>query len=110
MKKWIRPEPTKDSSGMFQSNRPPKVDTPAISDISIGSLLDDGLLALYREIKNLSSMSENGKLDPASARDLRDHLKLLFELKDREEQLLRGMSDEDLETQAKEVLGKRDAD
>jgi hypothetical protein len=102
-KRYIRPEPTKNDSGMFQSNRP-KTDTPDISEISISSLLDDGLITLYREIKNLSALSENGKLLPQDAKDLRDHLKLLFELKDREDQLLRGLTDEELETKAKEVL------
>ena len=82
----------------------PKFETPPISEISISSLLDDGLLTLYREITNLKRLSVNGKLSSADARDLRDHLKLLFELKDREEQLLRGMTDEELESQAKAVL------
>jgi hypothetical protein len=69
---------------------------PLISDISVDSLIGDGLLALHREIKNLLIFSARGKLDPASARDLRDHVKLLFEIKDRENDLLKSLTDEQL--------------
>lgn len=71
-------------------------ETPLISDISIDRLLDDGLLALQREMKNLLRLSANGKLEGPDARDLRDTVKLLFELKDRENALLKGMTDEQL--------------
>lgn len=81
----------------------PSDDTPA-SDISIQRLIDDGLVALNREIKNLLTLSARGKLEATNARDLRDHLKLLFELKDRENDSLRGMTDEQLEQQAKALL------
>lgn len=79
-------------------------DTPA-HDISVTRLIDDGLVALNREIKNILILSAKGKLDAPTARDLRDHLKMLFELKDRESESLRGVSDEDLEKQAKAILG-----
>jgi hypothetical protein len=75
----------------------PEVKTPLISDISIQRLIDDSLMILYREVRNLSILSAKGKLDANSARDLRDHLKLLFELKDREAESLKGMSDEQIE-------------
>lgn len=78
-------------------------DTPP-SDISVARLLDDGLLVLHREIKNLVYASSKGKLSAADARDLRDHLKLLFELKNRENESLRGLTDEQLEAKAKEAL------
>lgn len=80
----------------------PKVADPI--DISVVRLIDDGLLVLYREIKNLMILSVNGKLESNDARDLRDHLKLLFELKDRESESLRGLTDEELKEKAKEVL------
>lgn len=70
---------------------------PAISDISIDGLIGDGLLALYREVKNLLMLSARGKLDPNAARDLRDHLKMLFEIKDREKELLAALEDTELE-------------
>lgn len=70
---------------------------PVVSDISIDSLIDNGLLVLYREVKQLLALSSKGKLASPDARDLRDHLKLLFELKDREGDTLKNLSDEELE-------------
>ncbi len=104
MKRYVRPEPTKDGNGMFQSNRPVPAEAPLVSDISINSLIEDGLVILYKEIKNLMGLSDKGKLTPPDARDLRDHLKLLFELKKQESDLLQGLTDEQLEEQAKKVL------
>lgn len=79
----------------------PKVPDIPIADISIQRLIDDSLLVLYREVKNLMILSVKGKLDAADARDLRDHLKLLFELKDREADSLKGLSDEELKARIK---------
>lgn len=80
----------------------PKIADP--TDISVARLIDDGLLVLYREIKNLMMLSVNGKLEPNDARDLRDHLKLLFELKDREGESLRGLTDDEIKIKAQEAL------
>ncbi len=99
MKRIVHPSTPKGSEP-----RLPEVDMPILSEISVSRLIDDALLALYREIKNILALSVHGKLEPNHARDLRDHLKLLFELKDRENELLHGMSDEELETQAKAAL------
>lgn len=79
---------------MVQMNMPPE--PPEVGDISVQRLIDDSLLALSREVKNLLVMSAKGKLGAAEARDLRDHLKLLFELKDREDDQLSGLSDDEL--------------
>lgn len=84
----------------------PKVADP--TDISIARLIDDGLLVLYREVKNLMMLSVNGKLEPNDARDLRDHLKLLFELKDREGESLRGLTDEEIKVKVQEALSEQD--
>jgi len=73
------------------------------SDVSIERLIELGLIALDREIRNLTAASSKGKLDTAAARDLRDHLKLLFELKDRENEFLKGLTDEELQV----ILDKR---
>lgn len=73
-----------------------EIEVPLVSDISIQRLIDDSLTVLYREIKNLMKLSVPGKLDPNDARDLRDHLKLLFELKEREKERLDGITDEQL--------------
>ena len=70
--------------------------SPTIGDISVQRLIDDSLLALSREVRNLLTLSSRGKLEASDARDLRDHLKLLFELKDRENESLRGVTDEQL--------------
>lgn len=74
----------------------PIVPDPVISDISVDSLISDALLVLYREIKNLLMASAKGKLDANGARDLRDHTKMLFEIKDREGRDLSALSEDDM--------------
>lgn len=69
---------------------------PKLGDISVQRLIDDSLTVLAREVKNLLMLSSKGKLTPPDAKDLRDHLKLLFELKDRESDLLNGMTDDEI--------------
>jgi hypothetical protein len=83
-----------------------KVIDPPLSDISVQRLLDDALLALYREIKNLLLLSAKGKLSPTDARDLRDHSKLLFELREQEKDSLRHLTDDELAAKAKEALSE----
>ncbi len=85
----------------LSSTRAPEIPK---SDVSIDRLLEDGLYILYREIKNLMIVSARGKLEPNDAKDLRDHLKLLFELKERENEQLRGLTDEQLHDKAKAAL------
>lgn len=86
------------------TDKPEAIIAPPISDISVQRLIDDGLVVLYREIKQLMMLSAKGKLEPNSAKDLRDHLKLLFELKDREGESLRGLTDEEIRAKATEAL------
>lgn len=95
--------PSNPSTTSMQAPKERPAD-PLISDISVDGLIGDGLLALWREIKNILRLGANGKLDAATARDLRDNLKLLFELKDREKSLLGDMTDEELQSKAKAVL------
>ena len=64
----------------------------AISDVSIDGLIGDGLLCLDREMRNLKFATAKGKLSATEAKDLRDTVKLLFELKDREAALLEALS------------------
>ncbi len=92
-------EPT-DLSGIVAK----EIATQTLSDISVARLIDDCLVVLHREVKNLLMLSVKGKLDPNDARDLRDHLKLLFELKSRESESLRNLTDDELETAAKQAL------
>lgn len=83
---------------------PPPEPEVLLSDISVDKLLDTGLLILQREIKNLASLSASGKLEANDARDLRDTVKLLFELKEREAKSLSSLSDEELASKAKAAL------
>jgi len=88
--------------------KPPATLNEYVSDISVTRLIDDGLLAIHREMKNLLMLSAKGKLDAAQARDLRDTVKLLFELQARENDSLRGLTDEQLKEQAKAALSDQD--
>lgn len=91
-----------DLSGLIAK----EINPPPLSDISVSRLIDDGLIILYREMKNLLALSVSGKLDPNDAKDLRDHLKLLFELKTRENESLLQLTDEQLKVRAAEVLAE----
>lgn len=91
MKRYSKP--TTDLSPL----KTPEVQVPIVSEISIQRLIDDCLGILYREVRNLSTLSSRGKLEAPDARDLRDHLKLLFELKAREDATLAGLSDTEIE-------------
>lgn len=85
---------------------PPVMDDQPLSEVSVDRLIDNGLTVLQREMKNLLSQSARGKLDAASARDLRDTVKLLFELKDRESDLLKGKTDDELKAMGVDDAGK----
>lgn len=102
MKRYAKPMTDIKSAVESTEMTPP----PPMSEISIARLIDDGLVALHREMKNLLTMSAKGKLDSANAKDLRDHMKLLFELNSRENESLRGISDEELKEQAKVALSE----
>ena len=75
----------------------PEIEVPIVSEISIQRLIDDCLTILYREVRNLSILAARGKLEAPDARDLRDHLKLLFELKTREDATLSGLTDDQIQ-------------
>lgn len=87
-----------------------EIEVPLVSDISIQRLIDDSLTVLYREIKNLMKLSVPGKLDPNDARDLRDHLKLLFELKEREKERLDGITDDELKIVLSDMIKEMSSD
>jgi hypothetical protein len=96
MNRSSKPKQLTDLSVLAQ----PKTPDPLLSEISVDKLIDDCLLVLHREIKNLLKLSVPGKLDANDARDLRDHLKLLFDLKERENAMLKGLTDDELKTLA----------
>ena len=78
----------------------PKPADPAISDIAVDGLIAKCLLILHREVTNLLMLSAKGKLDDKSARDLKDTTKLLFELRDREKDILEAMDEDDVKKAA----------
>jgi len=92
------------NTDLTEYNKAKSQDPASLSDISVARLIDDVLLALYREVKNLLILSAKGKLEATMSRDLRDIVKLLFELKDRENESLRGLTDEQLKEKVKEAL------
>lgn len=94
--------PNKPSTTEMQAPKRSNPD-PLISDISVDSLIGDGLLALHREMKQILALGAHGKLDAPTARDLRDHVKLLFEIKDREKSLLDDLTDEELAEMVKTI-------
>lgn len=107
MKRYAKPNTdvsTWQQKAESSSDESAQLPPSAIGDISIDRLIDDGLIALYREVKNIVALSAKGKLDAPTARDLRDHLKLLFELKEIENAALRSLSDEQLKERAKQAL------
>ncbi len=85
----------------LNSTKAPEI---AKSDVNVDRLIEDALYILYREIKNLFMLSSRGKLDAANARDLRDHTKLLFELKAQINESLRTLTDEQLKAKATEAI------
>ncbi len=98
MKRIVHPPKTITQVSLEEEvKRQSAVKDVASTDISIDRLLTDGLLGIYREVKNLLYLSAKGKLSSSDAKDLRDTVKLLFELKDREKDLLENLSNEDLE-------------
>lgn len=99
MSKWI-PKPATTIPAKEE------IVVPPIHDISVQRLIDDSLVILYREVRNLMILSARGKLAPNDARDLRDHTKLLFELKEQESESLKDLTDEQLETLLEERKNK----
>jgi hypothetical protein len=83
---------------------PTKAPEIAKSEVNVDRLIEDALYILYREIKNLFILSAKGKLEAADARDLRDHTKLLFELKVQINEALRNLTDDQLKAKAEEAL------
>lgn len=68
---------------------------------SIDELTVKTLEILRREIQNLMMESSRGKLESSSSRSLVEYIKLLGELKKKEQDLLNEMSDEFLEKLSK---------
>lgn len=91
-------KPLEDTS--FKSPAAPYKD-PAIADISIDDLLGKSLLILYRETRHLLGSSKEKKLSKDDAACVRDNIKLLQELKKREQEVLDELSDEELEEVSK---------
>lgn len=70
--------------------------TVAPEPFDVERLLSSGAEILRREIVNLMRESSSGKLEPNSARDLVNYIKLLSELKEKQAKELENLSDEEL--------------
>ena len=74
---------------------------PPVGKISLDWLIGRHILMIYRETRTLLENCSGGrKLCKEDAQCLRDNLKLLLELKDREKDLLEGFEDAELEKRA----------
>lgn len=82
--------PVKTVKGMFVSDDEP-------SELDVVALLDKAGLILKREVHNLTMASAAGKLLPAHARDLVAYVKLLSELRDKQEADAAAMTDDELQ-------------
>ena len=83
-----------------QDNGPPpkslrRPDVP-MTAVTLDGMLDTSLMTLYRDVNRLYEESDKRKLAPASAIQLRENIKLLMSLKDKELEKLKELSDEDL--------------
>ena len=87
MKHYVKP-----MTAVPKQTEPDEV--PAAFDVT--ALLDKGGLILSREIKNLLMASASGKLLPAHSRDLVAYIRLLSELKEKQEADASEMTDEEL--------------
>lgn len=76
------------------------VEPEPTAGFDVVDLLDKGGLILQREIKNLLMASANGKLLPAHSRDLVAYIRLLSELKDKQEQDAAELTDDELKAAA----------
>lgn len=97
---------TKDAHGIYTPTpkaveAPPTLATshpsdPKVSDISLDDLIGKHLLIIYRDTRQLLIESVTGKLSKESSQCLRDNLKLLLELKDREKDIFEDIPEEEL--------------
>ncbi len=97
MRRYTHPDQLKEAEPKVV--QPPD---PKLTDISLDELLSKSILILYREIRSLLLESSTGKLCKDSAQSLRDYIKLLNELKEREKDVLESLSDEQLKEIANE--------
>lgn len=83
----------------FQVSVPDEPLEPGEFDVE--KLLSNSGEILRREITNLLMESSRGKLGATSARDLVAYVRLLVELKLKQEEELAGLTDEELKARAK---------
>lgn len=69
---------------------------PNESDIVLEDLIDKAMVILSREITNLLVASSSKKLDTASARDLAVYVKLLTDMKLKQDKTISSLSDEEI--------------
>jgi hypothetical protein len=88
----------KDSKGQYVKVEVPKPEpVPSRTDVSIDSLLNKGLLAIERTMRHIVERSVHGVLERSDVQNLKDLMVLLQELKEKEDDILNKMTDEELE-------------
>ena len=100
MRKLIDPAKAAAVDRIVENSKPIRKELssePIAADISLDDLIGKSLLILYRETRALLEESSAGKLSKDSAVCVRDNLKLLKELKEKEKSVLDNLTDEELE-------------
>lgn len=100
---------TKDENGMYIAEpkkdilvaSPPISIDPVAEDISIDNLIGRGLVALDRLMKVIMINISSGAPNRDTVMNLRDAMAMLHSLKEKEKELIDGLSDEALEKIAK---------
>jgi hypothetical protein len=87
----------KNSDGQYEKVKTPEPEPLSLrTDVSIDSLLNKGLLAIERTMKNLATKSCGPGLEREDVMNLKDLMVMLSDLKEKEQDVLESMSDEEL--------------
>lgn len=87
----------KNASGQYERVEIKEDPIPTHTDVSIDLLLNRGLLAIERTMKFIVTKSCTGGLERNDVMNLKDLMVLLQDLKEKEDDILEKMSDEELE-------------
>ncbi len=94
------PPAVKDASGSYTPTRvEPEAVLSSTTDTSIDDLLGRGLATIERILRSVQIDASTGSPSRNSVMNLKDCMGMLLELKEREEDLLDGMSPEELQAE-----------